>query len=120
MDEAQLADLTARCRVFRDARDWSRFHSAFNLIVSLNLEAAELLEFTQWQTEQGLAERLASDPQAKEALSHECADVMMYLLMLSDAAGVDLYQSVLDKLAINETRYPVDKARGVATKYREL
>ncbi|RXZ45326.1 nucleotide pyrophosphohydrolase [Crenobacter cavernae] len=120
MDQATLADLLARCRAFRDARDWQRFHSAFNLIVSLNLEAAELLEFTQWQSEQGLAERLESDPDAKQALAHECADVMMYLLMLSDAAGIDLYRSVIDKLAINEARYPADKARGVSTKYRDL
>ena len=27
---------------FRDARDWRQFHSLRNLIVSLNLEAAEL------------------------------------------------------------------------------
>ena len=48
-DHHTLADLTRRLVEFRDARDWRRFHSLKDLIVSLNLEAAELLELTQWQ-----------------------------------------------------------------------
>ena len=35
--------LTAALLEFRDARDWRQFHSLRNLIISLNLEAAELL-----------------------------------------------------------------------------
>ena len=32
---------------FRDERNWSQFHTLRNLIVLLNLKAAELLELTQ-------------------------------------------------------------------------
>ena len=34
---------------FRDERDWRQFHTLRSLIVSLNLEAAELLDLTQWK-----------------------------------------------------------------------
>jgi hypothetical protein len=44
----------------------------------------------------------------------------MYLLMLADAAEIDLYQAVLDKMGLNEQRYPVDRARGSSAKYDEL
>ena len=43
--------LTAALLEFRDARDWRQFHSLRNLITSLNLEAAELLELTQWKSD---------------------------------------------------------------------
>ena len=47
-----LEELTQRLLAFRDARDWRRFHSLKDLIVSLNLEAAEALELTQWKGEE--------------------------------------------------------------------
>jgi NTP pyrophosphatase (non-canonical NTP hydrolase) len=115
-----LTDLLERCRRFRDARDWQQFHSIFNLIVSLNLEAAELLEFTQWKNATQLAREILEQPEQKAALAAECADVLMYLLMLADAAEIDLHQAVLDKMALNEQRYPVDKARGRSDKYSAL
>ena len=46
-----LKALTVALQAFRDARDWRQFHSLRNLIVSLNLEAAELLELTQWKSD---------------------------------------------------------------------
>ena len=45
---SDISALTAAVQAFRDARDWRQFHSLRNLIVSLNLEAAELLELTRW------------------------------------------------------------------------
>ena len=48
---SDISALTAAGQAFRDARDWRQFHSLRNLIVSLNLEAAELLELTQWKTD---------------------------------------------------------------------
>ena len=45
---------------------------------------------------------------------------LAYALLLSDAYGFDIQQIVLDKIARNEEKYPVDKARGSAKKYNEL
>lgn len=104
---------------FRDERDWRQFHSLRNLIVSLNLEAGELLELTQWQHDEEIA-ALPADPASREALADECADVLLYLLLIADAAGIDLHAAALAKLEKNARKYPVDKARGSRVKYDRL
>lgn len=104
---------------FRDERDWQQFHSLRNLIVSLNLEAGELLELTQWQRDEEIA-ALPADPERREALADECADVLLYLLLIADAAGIDLHDAARRKLAKNALKYPVAKAYGSRTKYDRL
>ena len=80
-----LTTLTAALKAFRDARDWAQFHSLRNLIVSLNLEAGELLELTQWLKDEEV-EALPTDPLKAEALRDECADILLYLLLVADKA----------------------------------
>ncbi|NTV09380.1 MAG: nucleotide pyrophosphohydrolase [Zoogloea sp.] len=118
--EKQLLDSLSEavCR-FRDERDWRQFHSLRNLIVSLNLEAAELLELTQWKPDAEI-DAIPADAGAFEALRDECADVLLYLLLIADRAGFDLHAAAGDKLAKNAVKYPVDKARGKSTKYDKL
>lgn len=82
---SELAALREAVLAFRDARDWRQFHSLRNLIVSLNLEAGELLEFTQWQSDAEI-EALPAEPAAREALGEECADILLYLLLIADRA----------------------------------
>lgn len=110
---------TAKLLAFRDARDWKQFHSLRNLITSLNLEAAELLELTQWKSDAEV-DALPVDPAANEALRDECADILMYLLLIADTAGIDLLAAAEDKLRKNAEKYPVDKAYGSRAKYTEL
>lgn len=111
--------LTAALLAFRDARDWRQFHSLRNLITSLNLEAAELLELTQWKSDAEV-EALPADPQTAEALRDECADVLLYLLLIADTAGIDLAAAAHAKLLKNAEKYPVDKAYGSRAKYDRL
>ena len=111
--------LTAAILEFRDARDWRQFHSLRSLIVSLNLEAAELLELTQWKSDAEI-EALPAEPVSREALRDECADVLLYLLLIADSAGIDLAAAARAKLAKNAEKYPVDKAFGSRAKYSEL
>ena len=56
---------------------------------------------------------------AREALEDECADVLLYLLLIADRAGIDLEAATLAKLAKNEAKYPVEKSYGNARKYDE-
>lgn len=111
-----LADLTQAVLDFRDARDWAQFHGLRHLIVSLNLEAGELLELTQWQSDAEI-EALPQDPLGREALADECADVLAYLLLLADRAGIDLGQALRHKLVKNAQKYPVEKSHGRRDKY---
>ncbi|MCL2524225.1 MAG: nucleotide pyrophosphohydrolase [Betaproteobacteria bacterium] len=116
---SDLHALTTDLLAFRDARDWRQFHSLRNLIVSLNLEAAELLELTQWKSDAEIA-ALPVEAAGGKALRDECADILLYLLLIADAAGIDLLAAARDKLAENGEKYPVDKARGSRAKYTEL
>ncbi|HEY1610802.1 MAG TPA: nucleotide pyrophosphohydrolase [Paraburkholderia sp.] len=104
---------------FRDARDWRQFHTLRNLIVSTSIEAGELLETIQWKSDAEI-DALVADPSRRRELEHECADVLMYLLLVSHTAGFDLLDAAAEKLKLNEARYPADKAKGVATKYSKL
>lgn len=114
-----LSALTAALRDFRDARDWQQFHSLRNLIVSLNLEAAELLELTQWKNDVEI-DALPAHPALAEALRDECADILLYLLLIADKSGFDLLAAAQTKLAKNGEKYPVAKAYGSRAKYTEL
>lgn len=104
---------------FRDDRNWQQFHTLKNLIISLNLEASELLELTQWKTDEELA-ALKSDSKFQEALQDECADVLLYLLLVANEGGIDLLQAAEKKIGKNALRYPVDQSYGSAKKYTEL
>ena len=114
-----LPALTVALRKFRDERNWAQFHTLRNLIVSLNLEAAELLELTQWKSDAEMAS-LTADPQAQEALRDECADVLLYLLLIADRAGIDLAAAAFSKLEKNAAKYPVAKSYGSSRKYTRL
>jgi len=99
---------------FRDARNWKQFHNAKDLAVSLSIEAAEVLENFQWKSAE---ETIAAK---KQDLQDEIADVAVYLFLLCEATGIDLKESIIQKLAKNDAKYPVDKAFGKSDKYTEL
>lgn len=114
-----LQALTRALVTFRDERDWAQFHTLRNLIVSLNLEASELLELTQWKADTEIDAMLRNDSRM-EALRDECADVLLYLLLIAEKAGIDLIAAAERKLEKNALKYPVDKCYGVSAKYDEL
>lgn len=104
---------------FRDARDWSQFHTLKNLAASLSIEAAELLELTQWKSEEEL-ELALRDEDFCSKLSDETADVLIYVLLICKKAGIDPLDAARQKLVRNEKRYPLDKSRGSSKKYTEI
>ena len=114
-----LSTLIEQLLRFRDERNWAQFHTLRHLIVSLNLEAAELLELTQWQSDAQMA-AFVNDAAGREALSDECADVLLYLLLIAENAGIDLEAAARAKLAKNAVKYPVEKAYGSSRKYDRL
>lgn len=106
---AWQAELTERLLKFRDERDWAQFHTLKDLAISVSVEAGELLELFQWR-----ADTSELEPDMAEKLSSEAADILLYLLLLCDKAGVDLVQAAHRKIDANERRFPVDQSRGVA------
>lgn len=107
--DGALERLTSRLRKFRDERGWRKFHTPKDLAISISIEAAELLEIFQWEpSEKPL------DAKLKAELADEAADVLLYLLMLCDIAEVDIITAAESKIAINEARFPVERAFGIA------
>jgi NTP pyrophosphatase (non-canonical NTP hydrolase) len=91
------------------ARDWQQFHTTENLIKSISVEAAELLECVQWDAD--------TDP---TRLKEELADVLTYCHLLAAKLELDPDEIILEKLEQTKAKYPVDKARGSSTKYDQL
>ena len=114
-----LQDLTHQLIEFRDQRNWRQFHSLKDLILSLNLEAAELLELTQWKSETAFENDAGSDVM-RQRLKEECADILLYLLLVAERTGINLQQAAADKIAANAAKYPVEKAYGTSAKYDKL
>lgn len=96
-------------REFNEERDWDQFHTPENLAKSISIEAGELLECFQWDSNYD-----------KEHLCEELADVLSYCIMLADSLDVNIEDIVLNKLEKTKKKYPVDKAKGISTKYDKL
>jgi len=111
---SDLARLTSALLRFRAERDWQQFHNPKDQILSLTLEAAELLELTQWRNGQALQTHLTDH---KEQLADELADVVGWALLIAHDQGIDLAAAMDAKLIKNELKYPVDQSRGRADKY---
>ncbi len=114
-----LTELTEQLIEFRDARDWRQFHSLKDLILSLSLEASELLELSQWKPADDFESEAANEPM-QQRLKEECADVLLYLLLIAERTGIDLQQAAADKVKANALKYPVEKSHGKSTKYTQL
>ena len=95
-----------RIRKFSDDREWDQFHTPENLAKSIVIEAAELLECFQWSREYDL-----------QHVKEELADVIVYSQNMIDKLGLDVDEIVNMKMEQNETKYPVEKAKGSAAKY---
>jgi dCTP diphosphatase len=102
-----LQQLAQSLQQFADARDWARFHAPKNLASALIVEAGELLEHFQWMTE-AQSRELGADQ--KQAVAHEMADVLLYLVQLSSALNVDLLKAAQEKMVINGLKYPAGEA----------
>jgi NTP pyrophosphatase (non-canonical NTP hydrolase) len=53
-------------------------------------------------------------------VARELADIFNYLVLLSNDLGIDLLGSSKMKIEENRAKYPVEKSRGTAKKYKEL
>tara|TARA_B100001250_G_scaffold152855_1_gene131247 strand:+ start:420 stop:764 length:345 start_codon:yes stop_codon:yes gene_type:complete len=105
-----------KIREFADERDWDQFHDPKNLSMALSAEIGELLDIFQWLTSD--QSKNLSDKDLK-LVKEELGDIMIYLIRLSDKLGIDLEQAVIDKIKINEEKYPTELSKGNSTKYNK-
>lgn len=94
-----IQQLTEAMHQFVRSQGWyepesSRPQTLRNLAISLNLEAAEVLEQFQWDDR----------PDQTAGLAEELADVALYLLQLASLANIDLERAIMNKLQKNYSR----------------
>ncbi len=114
-----LDSLSLAVRRFCEERDWDQFHGPKDLAVGIVTEAAELLERFRFLSDEDCLRSL-DNPESRERIENEVADVLFFVLRLSDRFNIDLGAAFERKMAKNAERYPVDKARGSNRKYSEL
>jgi NTP pyrophosphatase (non-canonical NTP hydrolase) len=110
----EIKDLQHRIIKFRDDRNWKQFHSLKDLLIGLNIEHGELSELFLWKSEKEIQEVSKAD------IANEIADIFIFLTYISSHFQIDLEDSVVDKIAVNEKKYPVDKSYGSNKKYDKL
>lgn len=112
-----LQELLKIAQDFVTEREWTRFHSPKNLSMNLSIEANELMEKFLWiTTEQSFTEI----DKNRQEIEDEIADVFLTLLLISNATQTDLGSALLCKLEKLKQRYPVEKCKGISTKYNKL
>lgn len=112
-----LGDLQDALDAFVEERDWAQFHTPKNLAMAVAIEAAEIMEHFQWRTGE---ESYSLPPEKLAEVAAEIGDVLMYLLGLGRVLDIDIIAAARDKLVVNREKYPVEKAKGRATKYVDL
>lgn len=110
-------ELVQKLLDFRHQRDWQQFHTPKDLAISLSIEASELLEWFQWNSDEQITQKLNSAK--REALEDEVADVVAYLTYLCHDLDIDLNKAVEAKINKNAAKYPIDKVKGRSNKYNE-
>ncbi len=103
--QTTVAQLRQIVQQFVDQRHWQVYHAPKNLAMSLAIEAAELMEHFQWLTVEE-SRRVADEPQRREAIAEELADVFCYILAMANALGIDLSAAVEHKMDKNALKYP--------------
>jgi dCTP diphosphatase len=102
---------------FSEVRGWGKFHSVKNLSMALAGEAGELLELTQWLTEESSN---TPDADLRRCLEEEMSDILLYLVRLAERLDIDLLESAVRKIKVNEVKYPIESCYGKSLKYTKL
>ena len=116
---ASINEIIKKIVSFRNARDWKKYHTPKNLAISLIIEIGELFEHFQWKTNTEILQEV-KNPEKREQIADELADVAIYTFLLANELGIDLEDAVLKKLEKNERKYPVELVKGKYVKYTEL
>lgn len=100
-------DLVSAVRSFSEERGWTPVQTPKNLAMALSGEAGELAAELQWLGSRESVEAVRTDPELRERVAMEMADITIYLARLSDVTGIDLLAAAEQKLAANHDRFPV-------------
>lgn len=110
-NKTEIEEITDRLIRFRDERNWDQFHNSKDLALALSIETAELNELFLWK---------GAEDVNVEKLKEELADVFIFALLLARKHKLNIINIILEKIAVNEKKYPAGKAKNTSRKYSEL
>ena len=114
---SEIKKLTGVILKFRDARNWKQFHNPKNVALSLVLEAAEVMEHFQWKNSDELTAHIEKN---RGQIAEELADVLYWVLLMSNDLKIDISRSLKSKLKKNTLKYPVKRSKNRHVKYNQL
>jgi NTP pyrophosphatase (non-canonical NTP hydrolase) len=110
-NKTEIEEITDRLIKFRDERNWEQFHNSKDLALALSIETSELNELFLWKRPEDVN---------VEKLKEELADVLIFAFLLAKRHNLSIKDIMLNKIRINEEKYPPEKAKDTARKYNEL
>ncbi len=106
-DSTSIGRIKEEIGCFIRSRGWGQAHSPKNLVMSISIEAAELMEILQWKTtEQSWRVRETGE---FARLREEIADVLIYCFSLANQLDMDLTSAIADKMQSNAARFPAER-----------
>lgn len=114
--QTTVDELKRWVQAFSRERDWEQFHHPKDLGLALACEVGELLEHFRYRTHEQVLTHL-DRPENLREMAHELADCLWLILRLADVCGVDLSDSLREKLSLAALKYPVEKSFGRPDKY---
>jgi len=117
-NKTNINELKEKIKKFCEDRDWDQYHNAKELVIGIVTEASELLQHFRFKSEKQVDEMFESESKRQE-ISEEMADVLYFLIRLSQRYNIDLTTELNKKIQKNEQKYPIEKAKGSNKKYTE-
>lgn len=105
----KIDELKETVKKFCEDRDWNQFHNAKELSIGVATEAGELLQHFRFKNSEQVEKYFEKH---REELSDEIADVLFFLLRLSQRYDVDLTTALQNKIKKNDKKYPVEESKG--------
>jgi NTP pyrophosphatase (non-canonical NTP hydrolase) len=116
-EKTRIIELKENIKQFVEEREWGKYHHPKELAISIAIEAAELLEVFQWDEKADIQE-IKDDPEIMNRIGEEVADIIMYILSLSNQLDLDLSGAFMAKLEKNRIKYDRDVVIGTGA-YRK-
>lgn len=101
---------------FFKERDWDKFHSPKNLVMSLASEVGELLDLFRWMSEE---KSFCPESDTLQDIRDEIGDVFMSILYLAHKLNINPIEATVQKLEKMRLKYPTEQCKGKCLKHTE-
>ena len=105
-----IAELRKWIEVFKEERDWGRYHKPKDLLLAVVEEIGELSECYLWLTDEEI-EKAYKDKDKFEKIKGELADIYIFLISFTNELDIDLAETIKWKLAKTAKKYPVESVK---------